>query len=204
MATHSSILAWKIPWSEKPGGLQSMGLQRVRQAWAHTRAHKVLSTRPAHSRQSSQWCRASTPAETTETNLCQLLHPRETRPKPGEQVSVGTIPRGLCTEPFPGDTASLPPAATQTAGVCATGLLSLKHVSSLWRRVYKLSADLHCFLTNLLCLVLAFPRGLRQEGRQPCPSSSTSADSISRPTTGWPTNQSLLISSPITLASSFT
>ena len=28
-ATHSSILAWKIPWTEKPGGLQSMGLQRV-------------------------------------------------------------------------------------------------------------------------------------------------------------------------------
>ena len=30
MATHSSILAWRIPWTEKPGGLQSMGLQRVR------------------------------------------------------------------------------------------------------------------------------------------------------------------------------
>ena len=30
MATHSSILAWKIPWTEGPGGLQSMGLQRVR------------------------------------------------------------------------------------------------------------------------------------------------------------------------------
>ena len=29
MATHSSILAWRIPWIEKPGGLQSMGLQRV-------------------------------------------------------------------------------------------------------------------------------------------------------------------------------
>ena len=30
MATHSSILAWKIPWTENPGRLQSMGLQRVR------------------------------------------------------------------------------------------------------------------------------------------------------------------------------
>ena len=29
VATHSSILAWKIPWTEKPGGLQSMELQRV-------------------------------------------------------------------------------------------------------------------------------------------------------------------------------
>ena len=30
MATHSSILAWRIPWTEEPGGLQSMGSQRVR------------------------------------------------------------------------------------------------------------------------------------------------------------------------------
>ena len=29
MATHSSILAWRIPWAEEPGGLQSMGLQRI-------------------------------------------------------------------------------------------------------------------------------------------------------------------------------
>ena len=29
MATHSSILAWKFPWTEEPGGLQSLGLQRV-------------------------------------------------------------------------------------------------------------------------------------------------------------------------------
>ena len=30
MATHSSILAWRIPWTEVPGGLQSMGMQTVR------------------------------------------------------------------------------------------------------------------------------------------------------------------------------
>ena len=30
MATHSNILAWKIPWTMEPGGLQSMGLQRVK------------------------------------------------------------------------------------------------------------------------------------------------------------------------------
>ena len=33
MATHSSILAWKIPWTEEPSSLQSMGLQRVRHDW---------------------------------------------------------------------------------------------------------------------------------------------------------------------------
>ena len=30
MVTHSSILAWRMPWTEEPGGLQSMGLHRVR------------------------------------------------------------------------------------------------------------------------------------------------------------------------------
>ena len=34
MATHSSTLAWKIPWTEEPGRLQSMGLQRVGYDWA--------------------------------------------------------------------------------------------------------------------------------------------------------------------------
>jgi len=35
-ATHSSVLAWKIPWIEEPGGLQSIGLQRIRHYLAHT------------------------------------------------------------------------------------------------------------------------------------------------------------------------
>ena len=34
MATHSSILAWRIPWTEDPGGLLSTGSQRVRHDWA--------------------------------------------------------------------------------------------------------------------------------------------------------------------------
>ena len=36
MATHFSILAWEIPWTEKPGGLQSVGSQRVTHKWVHT------------------------------------------------------------------------------------------------------------------------------------------------------------------------
>ena len=41
MATHSSTHAWKISWMEKPGGLQSMGSQRVRHDWA-TSLHTVI------------------------------------------------------------------------------------------------------------------------------------------------------------------
>ena len=39
VATHSSILAWEIPWTEEPGGLQSMGSQGVRHMPENTCAH---------------------------------------------------------------------------------------------------------------------------------------------------------------------
>ena len=39
MATHSSTLAWKIPWMEKPGRLQAMGLLRVRHDRATSLSH---------------------------------------------------------------------------------------------------------------------------------------------------------------------
>ena len=48
MAIHSSILAWKIPWTVEPGGLQSMELQRIRHDWenntyTHAHVHFCLS-----------------------------------------------------------------------------------------------------------------------------------------------------------------
>ena len=45
MATHSSILAWRIPWTEEPSRLWSIGLQRIRHNWsdlAHTHTHTVV------------------------------------------------------------------------------------------------------------------------------------------------------------------
>ena len=41
MAIHSSTIAWKIPWTEELGRLQSMGLQRVRHNWATSLTHSV-------------------------------------------------------------------------------------------------------------------------------------------------------------------
>ena len=50
MATRSSILAWEIPWTEEPGGLQSMGSQRVGDDsdWAHTHINTTQSFRGAN------------------------------------------------------------------------------------------------------------------------------------------------------------
>ena len=49
MGTHSSILAWRIPWTEEPGRLQSMGSPRVRHPWsnlAYTSAHIMKANSP--------------------------------------------------------------------------------------------------------------------------------------------------------------
>ena len=48
MAPHSSILAWEIPWTDKPGGLQSMALQRVRHNWV-PKPPPPRTSNPAHS-----------------------------------------------------------------------------------------------------------------------------------------------------------
>ena len=42
MATHSSILAWRIPWTEEPGGLQPTGSQKVGHNWAHTQRDEEM------------------------------------------------------------------------------------------------------------------------------------------------------------------
>ena len=44
MAIHSSILAWRIPWTEEPGRLQSRGLQRIGHHWSTTHTHMCVHT----------------------------------------------------------------------------------------------------------------------------------------------------------------
>ena len=44
MATHSSVLAWRIPWTEEPGGLRPMGSQKAR----HSRATNTLTSLFSH------------------------------------------------------------------------------------------------------------------------------------------------------------
>ena len=53
MATHSSTLAWKIPWTEEPCKLQSMGSQKVGHDWATTSGGSVVKNLPANAGDSS-------------------------------------------------------------------------------------------------------------------------------------------------------
>ena len=60
MATHSSILAWTIPWTEEPGGLQSMGSQRGKHGWLTEQDHDcsmylVLPNKSPWNRDLSPW-----------------------------------------------------------------------------------------------------------------------------------------------------
>ena len=59
MATHSSILAWEIPWTEEPEGIQSMGSQGVSDDWLSVRAHTVWHSLP-HVVKGKRQCLAGT------------------------------------------------------------------------------------------------------------------------------------------------
>ena len=54
MAIPSSILAWRIPWIEEPGGLQSTGLQRIRHDWGNLAHKHTFSKKTHHSPQMSK------------------------------------------------------------------------------------------------------------------------------------------------------
>ena len=69
MEIHSSILAWRIPWTEEPGRIQSMGSQRVRHNWVtSTLLHSIFQT---------NHCSNSVPFTNilwASTQLCGVLH----------------------------------------------------------------------------------------------------------------------------------
>ena len=64
MATHSSILAWRIPWTEEPGGLHAIGSQRVRHKWSNlAHMHTTYASWPSIIQSllsKGAWCRSPT------------------------------------------------------------------------------------------------------------------------------------------------
>ena len=74
MATHSSILAWRIPWREKPGRLQSTGSQRVRHDWsylAHMHIHTHIREKEIKSNLWRAW--TSTTSTFNRWECCKVL-----------------------------------------------------------------------------------------------------------------------------------
>ena len=97
MVTHSSILAWRIPWTEEPGRLQSIGLQKVRHDWSDLAStHKVLSiynnyaSPPRHVLSLLLWamvCSSSSPS----TPLLLSLSTRLIQQKPNTHCPVKAL-----------------------------------------------------------------------------------------------------------------
>ena len=88
MATHSSILAWKIPWMEEPGGLQSMGSQRVGNNWATSPPASNMVREPAR----------IFPGFQASSSRAKL---RKNDPKSANHHCVATSGLGLLRELFP-------------------------------------------------------------------------------------------------------
>ena len=59
MATHFSILAWRIPWTEKPDRLQSMGLQRVGHNWATNTFTKMFQLKASWQQRAQRSCQCT-------------------------------------------------------------------------------------------------------------------------------------------------
>ena len=89
MATHSSILAWRIPWTEKPGGLQFMGSRRVRTGLERLGTHTCTHLEPYvkfYSR--TDFCYQKTNGFLALQNLSLLLRKKEAIPLTLRQLPI--------------------------------------------------------------------------------------------------------------------
>ena len=100
--THSRILAWSIPWAERPGRAQSMGSQRVRHDWArvctHTQTHTQTHKRHTHTHVHTH-THTHTHPPSKETNAVLWSYPVERHTwarNPGQRsVRVWDLPRTI-------------------------------------------------------------------------------------------------------------
>ena len=99
MSTHSSILTWRIPWTEELGRLQSMVLQRVRQDWG---TNTTLSSRSCHNSifPVSIWVHLAVFLLITQqdSSQCTSLHMSAQR---SESLSMGCLPQTQRCHPEP-------------------------------------------------------------------------------------------------------
>ena len=101
MATHTSILAWKIPWTKKPDGLQSVGLQRVGHNSACTHTHTHTHTHE-HTHTKSIYIPGPTKQRTQRPSTFRKSEPKSacTCEKPNIQQPVSYNP-ALASPPYP-------------------------------------------------------------------------------------------------------
>ena len=142
MATHSSILVWRIPWTEGPGRLRSMGSQRVGHDWSDS-AHALMRERERASTSSIEYCihflgnHKILPQHwwltTTEIYYLLILETRRLKSSYG-QGSAPSANSGedsvLCLIQLLGTATTIPPPSIFiTPSLCAPLLLCLYRIS---------------------------------------------------------------------------
>ena len=145
MATHSNILAWEIPWTEDPGELQSMELQRVWLNWAHTHSSQMLVNR--HHEVGKFWL------ESSKRLLTLVLYPRSWR-------AAEQLLRELLYQEHPLIT-SLPAGSKDSGQRHIQWLFSLDFLILLEMMLQEthIKGPSHCLVFNS-CLTLLRPHGL--------------------------------------------
>ena len=98
MATHSSILAWRIPWTQEPGGLQSMASQKVGHSWMTKHSTQLEQNRDVlECAELHFWNREQKCGNCRGTGLCRKV----TKSESGSSLPPGLFPLGsLCSPSF--------------------------------------------------------------------------------------------------------
>ena len=140
MATHSSILAWGIPWTEEPGGLQSMGLQHVGHDGAHPR--KARSSPPWAAQRRGPGVRFHVPAGPSHGHLC-----------PVTTTSLSLSPTWVTTPHTPEEGLRVTDALWDAGEACQTPfgcLLKLKETTNILGFLAPHSGWLRTFLSRFI------------------------------------------------------
>ena len=100
MVAHSSILAWEIPWTEKPGSLQSMGSQRIGRDLVTKHQQPTLPSPSYHGAWSwsSKFICIDTHIDRHSSTFCHLLQPRTDKPiPPSLQTPISSVTQSCPT-----------------------------------------------------------------------------------------------------------
>ena len=133
MAIHSSTIAWKIPWTEEPGRLQSKGSQRVRHDWVTSLSMKIMETSFKRSHACTSGLSAPKPAAGHHPHTPPLETPGHPQASLGQSV-VGTLllsPVSWCTQ---GSVCALQESSSQSCVSSGSSMPGLMVTSS--KRAY--------------------------------------------------------------------
>ena len=155
IATHSSILTWRIPWTEEPGGLQSMGSQRVRLNWNNLAAAAAkelqlcLTVRPHRWQPTRILCPWDSPGKNTEVGCHFLLQCMKVKSESEVTQSCPTLNDPMDFSPPGSSIHGIFQARVLEWGAIAFSRSNLAHTYKSYHRYLSFSIWLHSIWQSL-------------------------------------------------------